>query len=155
MNDPWSGYEYGYDQIGITDPYYTEYGIRYNVNPGEILNINTPVKHRYHEIPYEQHAVNSKCGEMLLNLRNSENKIIDLQDRLLKEKEKQTKRKINDEAENKESFSVFKGSEKKDTIVCMIILVIALCVLIQLQMYENNQLLMQLMEIIKNNQVIK
>ena len=45
MTDYWSGREYGYDEIGATDPYYDINKTRFSMDPDEIINLNTPVNH--------------------------------------------------------------------------------------------------------------
>ena len=72
MVDSWEGRDFGYDQVGITDPYYDIYRTRFSFDPDDILNINTPVQHHMHKRSHEQENINNRCQELLINLRNIE-----------------------------------------------------------------------------------
>ena len=75
--DYWSGREFGYDQIGYTDPYYYSYNHMDNIvnNITDEINVITPQHEHNHQISYEKNAYNSKCQELLLDLRNKEDEI--------------------------------------------------------------------------------
>ena len=137
MTNSWEGRDFGYDQVGITDPYYDINRTRFNFDPDEILNMNAPVQHYTHKRPYEQENINSRCQELLINLRNIE----DEKNRYkanLREIERERKKEANAES-FRSPVNILSGSNSEFTIVLIFITVVFL--VLQLQIQEINRLL--------------
>lgn len=150
MVDSWEGRDFGYDQVGITDPYYDIHRTRFSFDPDDVLNINAPVQHHSHKRPYEQESINNRCQELLINLRNIEDERNKYKARLQEiERRKEVERK---EAERKkESFysphtnspwAGILGSDSEFTMILIFITVVFL--ILQLQIQEMNRLLHEL-----------
>jgi len=153
MTGSWEGRDFGYDQIGVTDPYYDINRTRFSFSPDEIININTPVQQYKHKIPYEQENMDRKCQELLINMRDDENRRSRFNSRLAKlEKERET------EIERKREIARGKEIARKKKVESMIpnmipdgseftfiiIFISVVFLVLQLQIQEMNRLLYEI-----------
>jgi hypothetical protein len=135
MADWWNGQSYGYDQVGATDPYYNLRSTRYGVSPSEIRNINTPVHDHVYKNPYEEMRINSKCQELLMDMRNNEDEVRKLKAELQSLSVKPSDLKSNPTIEG------FMGKDMKDSNVLLMILIVVVFVVLQMQIQQTNDLL--------------
>ena len=121
MSGSWSDTNYGYDQIGLNDPFDDEINIKHDNNT--------------YKFSYEKNAERKRCDELLFDLQKSEEKIERLKKRnylLVNNKKKIPK-------EKKPNINkIF--SEGTITLNIYIILFIVIFIM-QLQIYENNKLI--------------
>ncbi len=144
MVDSYSGRTYGYDQTGSVDPYFDIERTRFSIDPSAIKNVNTPINTHIYKRPYEQMAINQKCQELLLDLRNNEEELGKLRTELQGLREEQTTPKSG------ESF--LGGLSKNDNITLLYVLIFAMIILIILcqNIYQQNNEIIRLMLIYLN-----
>jgi len=155
MTDYWNGREYGYDQIGATDPYYDINRTRFSMDPDEIINLNTPYSLHKHKKSYEQISIDSKYQELLINLRNHENEMKKLKTQIRKlkmEKKVETAQPIESFTElfhNGKSCNSYVNSE----IFIVILFICIIFIVLQIQLRETNGIIRELLfrELLQNS----
>ena len=126
MSGSWSDINYGYDQIGLNDPFDDEINIKHDNNT--------------YKFSYEKNSERKRCDELLFDLQKSEEKIERLKKRnclLNNKKKKIPKEKI---LKEKKNYKIKLFNEGTITLNIYILLFIVIFIM-QLQIYENNKLI--------------
>ena len=142
MTDYWSGREYGYDQIGTTDPYYDITRTRFSMSPDEIINLNTPVFNHNHKKTYEEMSSDNHYQNLLINLQNNKNELRRIKSQIRKIKEKESK--------SHTEFFHNDNNNKNEQILNpeMFILILFVCIVfivLQMQLQETNKIIRELL----------
>ena len=121
MSGSWSDINYGYDQIGLNDPFDDEINIKHDNNT--------------YKFSYGKSAERKRCDELLFDLQKSEEQIERLKKRnyLLNNKKKKT-------TKEKKNNKIKLFSDGTITLNIYILLFIVIFIM-QLQIYENNKLI--------------
>jgi len=143
MTDMWNGKEYGYDQIGATDPYFDITKTRYSLDPEEIINLNTPTTHHIHKRPYEQIGNELRCQELLINLRNQEDDINKLKSELKKIRTININTDVN--KHHAELFHTKQSNNISSEMFMMILVICVVFIVLQMQIQETNHLIRELL----------
>ena len=115
MSGSWSDTGYGYDQVGYNDPFEDEINLKYNKNTENFKN--------------NKNIENNRCNELLIDLKNCEEKIEKLKksNKLLGKKNRNIKTKM-------------KGGNGINLFNIYLIFFVVIFIL-QMQIYENNKLI--------------
>ena len=122
MSGSWSDINYGYDQIGLNDPFDDEINIKHNSDT--------------YKFSYEKSAEKKRCDELLFDLQKYEEKI----EKLKKRNYLLNSNKIKKVPKERKTNKIKLFNEGTITLNIYILLFIVIFIM-QLQIYENNKLI--------------